>query len=56
VPLFVLSVVRKQPAIVALALIVNDVAVDALEPAEAEFQPTDGRVELEYATLSLQPE
>jgi len=41
---------------VALALIVNDVDVDAFDPADAEFQPTDGRVELEYATLSLQPE
>ena len=55
VPLFVLLVVKKHPAMVALALTVNDVDVDAFDPADAEFHPTDGRVELEYATLSLHP-
>jgi hypothetical protein len=47
VPDLVLSVVKNAPATVAVALIVKDVAVDTLEPADAEFHATDGRVELE---------
>jgi hypothetical protein len=47
VPDLVLLVVRNAPATVAVALIVKDVAVDALEPDAAAFHATDGRVELE---------
>ena len=47
VPDLVLLVVRNAPATVAVALIVKDVAVDALEPADAAFQATAGRVALE---------
>ena len=47
VPDLVLLVVRNAPATVAVALIVKDVAVDALDPADAAFQATDGLVEFE---------
>jgi hypothetical protein len=47
VPDLVLLVVRNAPATVAVALIVKDVAVDALDPEDAAFHATAGRVELE---------
>jgi len=47
VPDLVLLVVINAPATVAVALMVKDVAVDTLDPEDAEFQATDGRVELE---------
>lgn len=55
VPLLVLFDAKKAPAIVAVALMLNDVAVEAFDPDEAEFHATAGRVELLYAALSLQP-
>lgn len=46
VPPFVLFDIKKQPAMVAVPLMLNAVAVVAFEPAEADPNEGAGRVEL----------